>query len=139
MAIVRMKRLRAIALAPKRDELLLELQRLGCVELSAQDDFRDDPALAARYAEVIATLRRLTDVDIQRLHVIGGGSRNEFLMQFTADAIGMPVIAGPQEGTALGNVLAQMKASHLVSNLKQMRAVVANSIEFRTYMPANHA
>ena len=50
MAIVKMKRLRAIALAPKRDELLLELQRLGCVELSAQDDFRDDPALAARYA-----------------------------------------------------------------------------------------
>lgn len=50
MAIVKMKRLRAIALAPKRDELLLELQRLGCVELSAQDDFREDPALAQRYA-----------------------------------------------------------------------------------------
>lgn len=93
-------------------------------------------SLAERYAQVIATLRRLTDVDIQRLHVIGGGSRNEFLMQFTANTIGMPVIAGPQEGTALGNVLAQMRACSLVGDLTQMRAVVSNSIDLRTYMPA---
>ena len=50
MAIVKMKRLRAIALAPKRDDLLLELQRLGCVELSAQDDYREDAALEGRYS-----------------------------------------------------------------------------------------
>ena len=94
-------------------------------------------SLAARYSDVIATLRRLTGVDIQRLHVIGGGSRNEFLMQFAADAIGLPVIAGPQEGTALGNVLAQMRASGLVASLTQMRDVVARSIELRTYTPAS--
>ena len=50
MAIVKMKRLRAIALAPNRDDLLLELQRLGCVELSTQDDFREDETLAGRFA-----------------------------------------------------------------------------------------
>lgn len=96
-------------------------------------------SLAARYSEVITTLRRITDVNITRLHVIGGGSRNEFLMQFTADAVGMPVIAGPKEGTALGNVLAQMRANGLVGTLPEMRRIVAQSIELKTYLPTPQA
>jgi rhamnulokinase len=92
-------------------------------------------SLAARYRGVVESLRKLTSVDIQRLHVIGGGSRNEYLMQFTADALQLPVIAGPQEGTALGNALVQVRAAGLVGSLKEMRAVIKNSIELKTYSP----
>lgn len=92
-------------------------------------------SLAARYAEVVDILRRLTSVDIQRLHVIGGGSRNQHLMQFAANALQMPVIAGPQEGTALGNALVQVRAAGLVGSLAEMRAIIARSIELKTYLP----
>ena len=92
-------------------------------------------SLATRYAEVVDKLRLLTDVDIQRLHVIGGGSRNEYLMQFTANALHLPVIAGPQEGTALGNAMVQARAHGDVATLADMRAVIARSIETKTYSP----
>ena len=90
-------------------------------------------SLAARYAEVIQMLHDLSDVDIQRLHVIGGGSLNSHLMRFTAQALGIPVIAGPAEGTALGNAMVQVRASHLVDTLADMRAVISRSIELTTY------
>ena len=93
-------------------------------------------SLAARYAEIIGILRDIAPVDIQRLHVIGGGSRNQFLMQFAADALQMPVIAGPQEGTALGNALVQVRAAGLVGSLAEMRAIIGRSVELRTYQPA---
>lgn len=93
-------------------------------------------SLAARYREVIDVLRELTDVDIQRLHVIGGGSRNQYLMQFAADALQMPVIAGPQEGTALGNALVQVRAAGHVASLSAMRSIIRQSIELKTYRPA---
>ena len=92
-------------------------------------------SLAARYVEVIGILRRLTTVDIQRLHVIGGGSRNQYLMQFAADALQMPVVAGPQEGTALGNALVQVRAARGVESLTEMRTVIRRSIELKTYLP----
>ncbi|MCR4995318.1 MAG: rhamnulokinase [Bacteroidales bacterium] len=92
-------------------------------------------SLAARYAEVVGILRRLTSVDIQRLHVIGGGSRNGYLMQFAADALQMPVIAGPQEGTALGNALVQVRTAGLASSLSEMRRIIESSIELKTYLP----
>ena len=72
---------------------------------------------------------------IERLHVIGGGSQNRYLMQYTADALEMPVICGPVEGTALGNVLVQLKAAGMVSTLPQMRAISAASVELKTYLP----
>jgi rhamnulokinase len=90
-------------------------------------------SLAHRYAEVVDVLRSISPVDIQRLHVIGGGSRNEYLMRFTADALGMPVIAGPQEGTALGNALVQIRAAGLVGSLQEMRGIVSRSVELKTY------
>ncbi len=92
-------------------------------------------SLALRYKDVIDHLRHLSDVDIQRLHVIGGGSSNKHLMQMTADITGLPVIAGPQEGTALGNVLLQLRAAGEVGSLAEMRAVSAASVDTITYMP----
>jgi len=94
-------------------------------------------SLARRYRQVLDWLRDLAPMPIERLHVIGGGSRNEQLMQMTADAIGMPVIAGPAEGTALGNMLLQAKAAGIVKDLQEMRQVVRRSIETRTYQPAS--
>ncbi len=93
-------------------------------------------SLAARYSQVVDTLRRLTDIDIQRLHVIGGGSRNQYLMQFTADALQLPVIAGPQEGTALGNALVQIRAAGQLTSLSESRSLIARSIQLKTYLPS---
>jgi rhamnulokinase len=67
--------------------------------------------------------------------VIGGGSQNKYLMQYAADALNMPVICGPVEGTALGNVLMQMKASGVVDTLEQMRAISAASVDLVVYNP----
>ena len=90
-------------------------------------------SLAQRYAEVVKMLRDISPVDIQRLHVIGGGSKNRYLMQFAADALGIPVVAGPGEGTALGNALVQIRAAGFVGSLAEMRAIVRRSIELKTY------
>lgn len=90
-------------------------------------------SLAHRYAEVVNILRDISPIDIQRLHVIGGGSKNNFLMQFAADALQIPVIAGPKEGTALGNALVQIRAAGLVGSLSQMRGIVRKSIELKEY------
>lgn len=95
-------------------------------------------SLALRYKAIIDLLDELSPVKIERLHVIGGGSKNPYLMQYAADAIGMPVICGPTEGTALGNVLMQIKAAGLVQTLPEMRRIVANSVELKTYTPSNN-
>ena len=92
-------------------------------------------SLALRYKQVLDMLRTLAPMPIERLHVIGGGSRNEYLMQMTADATGLPVVAGPSEGTALGNILLQARASGMVGDLFDLRRIVARSVETRTYVP----
>lgn len=92
-------------------------------------------SLAHRYKTIINILSQMSENPIERLHVIGGGSKNPHLMQFTANALGIPVICGPTEGTALGNILMQIKASGLVKTLPEMRAIVSNSTEVKTYLP----
>jgi rhamnulokinase len=94
-------------------------------------------SLALRYREVVEILQGMCSFPIRRLHVIGGGSQNRYLMQYTADALNMPVICGPVEGTALGNVLMQIKASGVVENLEQMRRISAASVELVIYTPEN--
>ena len=92
-------------------------------------------SLAHRYGAITEWLRELSPVEIKRLHVIGGGSRNAHLMQMAADELGIPVIAGPAECTALGNVLMQLRACKSLSSLKEMREVAINSTETVTYTP----
>jgi len=70
------------------------------------------------------------------LHVIGGGSLNKYLTQFTADACDVEVLAGPQECTAIGNIMLQAKASSDVADIWQMRAIIANSVEMVPYHPS---
>lgn len=84
------------------------------------------------------TLRRaagLAGRELTRVHLVGGGSRNELLCQWTADATGLPVTAGPAEATALGNVLLQARAHGLVGGLTEMRGLVARTQELRHYAP----
>ena len=70
------------------------------------------------------------------LHVIGGGSLNKFLTQFTADACGVEVLAGPQECTAIGNIMLQANASGAVRDGWEMRRIIANSVEMVAYHPS---
>lgn len=83
-------------------------------------------SLAAKYAETFANLREIAPFDIDTLHIIGGGSKNELLNQMTADACGVRVVAGPSEGTALGNIMIQAKLT---------RKQIATFIETKTYLP----
>lgn len=92
-------------------------------------------SLALRYRQVMGYLKELAPFEIKTLHVIGGGSRNERLMQFAANSCGIPVLTGPVEGTAIGNMMLQAKAAGLVHDMLDMRRVVANSIELHEYEP----
>ena len=73
---------------------------------------------------------------INVLHIIGGGSLNKYLTQFTADACGVEVLAGPQECTAIGNIMLQAKAMGLVKDIWEMRAIIANSVDMVAYHPS---
>lgn len=92
-------------------------------------------SLALEYRRTIDLLESLTGVRIEVLHLVGGGGRNELLNQLTADAIGRPVIVGPHEATAIGNILIQAMGLGLVENLVALRAVVARSFSPVTYHP----
>ncbi|MBR3080407.1 MAG: rhamnulokinase [Prevotella sp.] len=93
-------------------------------------------SLALRYRQVFGWLKEFADFDINVLHVIGGGSLNKYLTQFTADACDVEVLAGPQECTAIGNIMLQAKASGDVADIWQMRAIIANSVEMVPYHPS---
>lgn len=92
-------------------------------------------SLAMRYRSVFDILKGLATFPIERLHIIGGGSRNMLLNQFTANALGVPVFSGPAEATAIGNVMVQAKAAGVVDSLKSMREVIAHSVEMQQFDP----
>ena len=92
-------------------------------------------SLAMRYRQVLDYLKALAPFPVERLHVIGGGTYNTNLMQFTANSIGLPVVTGPVEGTAIGNIMLQAKAAGLVGNRFEMRTIIAQSIDLATYQP----
>lgn len=92
-------------------------------------------SLAMRYRQVLDYLKEMAPFPIERLHVIGGGSQNAHLMQMTANSLGIPVVTGPVEGTAIGNIMLQAKAAGLVRDRFEMRKMIADSIEMKTYLP----
>jgi rhamnulokinase len=96
-------------------------------------------SLALLYARVLKKLETLTGKKFTRLHIVGGGSRNELLNQLTANALGESVLAGPVEATALGNVLVQSLALGGVSSLAAARELVANSFPLTRYEPRDRA
>lgn len=92
-------------------------------------------SLALKYREVLEGIESLTGERVEVIHVVGGGSKNDLLNQFTANACGRPVVAGPTEATALGNVLLQARTAGDVGTLSEMRAVVRESSDVRTFEP----
>lgn len=94
-------------------------------------------SLAMRYAEVWGKLMAYTDDKPEVLHVVGGGCQDRLLNQFTANAIGVTVKAGPVEATGLGNILAQMLADGAISSLSEGRAIVAASVEVEDFEPVD--
>ena len=96
-------------------------------------------SLALRYKQVFQWLQEFTDIPLSTLHIIGGGSLNKYLNQFTANATGVTVLAGPQEGTAIGNILLQAKAAGLVKDIWEMRQIIANSLDLVRYEPQDQA
>jgi rhamnulokinase len=92
-------------------------------------------SLAMKYRHTMELLKEFSPNPIEVLHVIGGGCKNEMLNQFTANAIGIPVIAGPAEATALGNIMVQALAMKKVDSLAEIRKIIFNSTELKKYTP----
>lgn len=96
-------------------------------------------SLALRYRQVAGYLKEMASFPIDTLHIIGGGSLNEYLNQFTANATGLTVLAGPQECTALGNIMLQAKAAGAVGGIFDMRRSIAESVTMKRYEPQDKA
>jgi rhamnulokinase len=94
-------------------------------------------SLAAAFARAVADAARLSGRQVEVVHLVGGGARNRLLCQLTADACGLPVLAGPVEATALGNVLVQARAAGRIDGgLETMRALLRDTQEVRRHQPA---
>jgi len=93
-------------------------------------------SLALKYRQVLGWLEELAGNRIEVIHIVGGGSKSDILNQFTADACQRPVVTGPVEATALGNLLVQVRSSGELSSLGEMRRVIRKSSEVATFEPA---
>lgn len=95
-------------------------------------------SLASAFADAAHVAAELGGIDAKRIHIVGGGSLNALLCQFTADASGLEVLAGPVEATAIGNVLVQARAAGTLSGeLDGLRSVVERSVAIKSYRPRN--
>lgn len=94
-------------------------------------------SLAKKYKDAIEGVNGLLPESLKRLHIIGGGSQNGLLNQFTADALEIPVWAGPVEATAMGNILVQAMAAGEVADLAELREVVRRSVTPKVFEPNN--
>ncbi len=96
-------------------------------------------SLAMTYRKSVEGLEQVVGYSLPVLHIVGGGCKNTLLSQFTANAISRPVIAGPVEATATGNLMAQLLALGEVKNLNEGRLIVRNSFPSVEYSPENKA
>jgi len=96
-------------------------------------------SLAMAYRRTMALLESLLGWKFEVLHIVGGGGQNKLLNQMTADACGIPVVVGPYEATAIGNVLVQAMGKGEIKNLAQLRQIVRNSFDLETYQPTGKA
>jgi rhamnulokinase len=92
-------------------------------------------SLALKYRNTLDQLEAVLGHRVDAIHVVGGGSRNALLCQFTADACDRPVHAGPIEATAIGNVLVQMVAQGELASMDEAREVVRRSFLITEYRP----
>ncbi len=90
-------------------------------------------SLSACYAAAIRELEEMTGVEYDVLHIVGGGSQDEYLNELTAKATGKTVLAGPTEGTAIGNLVVQMIAAGVFGDLLEARKCIRESFEIKTF------
>ncbi len=95
-------------------------------------------SLAFSYRITLKRIEEITGREIKNLHVIGGGTQNKRLTQLTADAAGLKVLAGPSEGTVIGNIGVQAVSAGIVSGVSEWRRIVANSFNVITYEPIDY-
>ncbi|MFV0536000.1 MAG: rhamnulokinase [Dysgonomonas sp.] len=95
-------------------------------------------SLALKYHFVMKKLEACSDRSIKHLAVVGGGSQNDILNQYIADALNVEVVVGLTEATAIGNILQQAIADKAIANLKEGHLIVKNSFNFRSYIPKNN-
>jgi sugar (pentulose or hexulose) kinase len=94
-------------------------------------------SLALAYRHAIRQVQELSGRHADVLHIVGGGARNTLLCQLTADACGLPVVAGPAEGAAFGNVLVQARALGAApADLDGLRSLLRTSVELRRFDPS---
>lgn len=96
-------------------------------------------SLALKYRWTVKKLEKVRGKEIRALHIVGGGSNNAMLNQFTSDALGIPVITGPSEATAIGNLMMQAKALGLVKDMRELRRIVADSFDTGRVEPGDRA
>jgi len=97
-------------------------------------------SLALAYRRAVLDAQRLSGRAVDTIHLVGGGARNALLCQLTADACGLPVVAGPAEATAIGNILVQARTLGAApADLDGMRALVRDTHPLRRYEPAGNA
>ena len=97
-------------------------------------------SLAAAFGRTVRDAARLSGQRVEVVHLVGGGARNSLLCQLTADACELPVVAGPVEATAIGNVLVQARARGLLAgDLESLRALIGRTQELRRYEPRTTA
>ena len=102
-----------------------ESELLACVTRS----------LALCYAKAVKDMERVTGKSFTAIHIVGGGCKNRVLNQWTADAAGLPVLAGPDEATALGNVAAQLISRGELRDLREARSLIRKSFQMTSYEP----
>ena len=94
-------------------------------------------SLSLKYRYTVESICQLRNKPATMINVVGGGTKDKFLSQMTADACGIPVCAGPEEATAIGNLMSQIIAAGELNTLAEAREVVANSFEMKHYEPTS--
>ncbi|MBK8946885.1 MAG: rhamnulokinase [Ignavibacteriae bacterium] len=92
-------------------------------------------SLAVKYKTLIEELISITKKEINIINIVGGGSQNELLNQFTSNCTGLKVIAGPVEATALGNIMVQAISQKRIKDISHGRKIIANSVDLKEYSP----
>jgi len=95
-------------------------------------------SLAFKYRDTLRQLEDITKRKINVVHIVGGGSQNELLSQFAADAIGCKVVCGPVEATSIGNIIVQALAAKQIDSLSHARDIIGRSSDLKEYLPINH-
>ncbi len=132
---------------PDENRFLAPASMIGEVKAACRESGQPVPAttgevmqcvynsLTQDYRRAVDTLQKLTGRTYTSLNIVGGGSQDEYLNQQTANAAGLPVLAGPTEGTALGNLLVQFIHAGIFRDLPEARAAIRESFEMKEFLP----